>query len=1163
MINATESQRKAINEEGNILVSAAAGSGKTAVLVERVINKIAPAEKGKEPIPANRLLIVTFTNAAAKEMRGRIEKRLLEVIKENPQNEILERQRHLLRSADICTIDSFCINILRQNFSALGISPDFSVGSGEELELRRQAILSELLKPYFDSKDEVFIRLLQLTNCEYDESNLKKYITELFDESMIRPFPDVYFEDLLKPYEQPFESGSLWYDYIMEKAAETVETMVDCVAGIAELAPETEPDPNKYSDYAKQLTDITERLVNAVNSGNYEDVYTALRESEFPNTPKGVRKTSASQKIAVFREQAKELFSYLSDKLFLLSPEEIEDDNAYIYPAAKLLVDFCKKFREEYYKACLEENILTFAFTEQLARELICEYKDGKAVKTAAADEIAGRYDEVMVDEFQDVNDLQSMLFEILSGGGEHLFTVGDVKQSIYGFRGSNPFNFIRRKEQSREANSSCREIPLSENFRSSEGVCNAANFMFGELLRGQTGSIVYTDEDALKPRLTFPDTGNPAAEFILMNNADGESKRTENEALAIVNYIKRTVAEGNIIRTKEGSRPATYGDFAVLFRSLKEKANTIVDLIQANGIPVCYNSEVFSETAEIKLMLSLLKVIDNPKSDVELLSIMMSPVFCFTPDDMADIRKSKKESLYSSVIKAAGNKNKKSEELINKLSEYRRAFAMLSLGEAIELLYADTDILNIVSVMSGGASKAANLRMLSKLVSDYGKRYSGGISGFLKYLEGMGDKGINPGCADQSGVKIMTMHGSKGLQFPICILANLTNKFSKKDTLSPVIPGEKYGLSFKRYDAESMTDRATVSYMINAECINHSMTDEEIRLLYVAATRAEDRVCYVCSFDNLEKRAATLTERFSQRKPYLGKYFMDSCGCMSDFVLGSILLSPEAGEIKKLLDVDCPTENKMLGARISLVRGESIETEAEHTEEARSQDSNPELTEKMKGNFSYKYPYEALRGIEAKVSVSSEANGEEAEAFAFTAKPEFMLQNGMSAAGRGTAMHHVMQYISFDDGISVEEELERLIEWKYISEAEAKAIDVEAIKRFFESELFRRIRKSTDVRREMRFLSEIPIEEIKEGTSGVPEGTKVLIQGAVDLCFIEGDEVVVLDFKTDRVKNMETLSKRYKEQLDIYSGACEKILGKKVKEKIIYSFWLSDKISV
>ena len=1162
----TKMQKAAIEKNGNILVAAAAGSGKTAVLVERVISKITHKEN---PISADKLLIVTFTNAAAAEMRSRIERRLYEECVKHPDNVNLIKQRHLISSADICTIDSFCINIVRQNFEKCGVEPDFKVGDTAGVETASQRALAETLEKSLDLEKEDVIRLLELAGCEYSDKELRKIIVDIYDYSRNMPFPERFVENLKAPYEISFDKNHPWYMGGFEIAKECIEEMKVSLEKMADNARliEKATAADKCDQYTKSLSFILEDLDKKVLEGDWDSFYKTLHSSIPGKSPS----SSATDPAALKYKAAKDNFFTYFDKLLVTFKKDtkgVQNEVEEFLPKVRTLAEMIKDYGKNLKEIFKAENFYTFAEIEQMAFSLLCEDVDGAITVKESAKEWLDRYDEVMVDEFQDVNNLQNILFYILSDHDKKLFVVGDVKQSIYGFRGSNPDNFLSKKNSAvsveKAEESDAKKIILSDNFRSRKGVCDYINFFFTLCMNGKSGRLAYNEEERLNAARNFPENSVQKVKLFLLDKTDVQNPKSaiEYEAIAIAQYIKKTMEQPPFITDSDGKtlRKAKYSDFVILLDRLKGKAAVLSEILTQSGIPVAAISGSYTENFEICLMLSLLQVIDNPKSDVELLTVMMSPLYGFTAEEVASIRsESRYTDLYSAVAAYAKKGDTHSAKFIRALADMRQKAAVLPLEELIITLIAQTDMLNLVSAMPSGELKRTNLLALSRYAAGYSASVSGSISGFVKYINGLPEKSFKETAGGGgSNVRIMTMHSSKGLQFPVCIIANLSAKINRDDAISSVLYKSNAGVVFRFYDAVSDSYVQTLGHKVAAEMAFESIIDERLRLLYVAMTRAEEQLAVFSFADNANKKLSSIADNLAENS--INGAWLKSTTNMNDWVLATALLHPDCEKFRTVAERNIPTVKTESTLEAEVLKCNELKENSVKVEE-KEVSANGELLSKIKQNIEYTYPYDALRSVKAKASVSLLAHNGENHAFDFTEKPAFMFKEGISPAGRGTAMHHIMQFINMDGIPDVKSEIERLLEWQYITPAEAAVCDIPAIEAFFGSDVYRRISSSSDVRREMRFMTEIPAEKIDTSLNETLGSTPVIIQGAVDLCFDEGDGVVVVDFKTDRVQNANQLISAYKEQLEIYSDACKRIFGKKVKERIIYSFALKKEI--
>ncbi|MBO4432713.1 MAG: helicase-exonuclease AddAB subunit AddA [Clostridia bacterium] len=1154
--NPTVEQTAAMEEKGAVLVSAAAGSGKTAVLVERVIKMLLNREN---PVFANRLLIVTFTNAAAAEMLSRIEARLFCEQEKNPEDELINRQIYLIKSADICTIDSFCILLVRDNFALCGIEPDFKVTDENSLYTVRSEVLSEILSEYLENPSEDFKLLLALAGCRYGEGELARLIDGIYIDSLKKPFSDSYIRSFKAPYDYTFNKDHVWQKYAFSVARKTVGEMKVKVERMAEAALYSEAVA-KATVYTEVVSALVNDIEAAVCSGDFNTVFEAVRSAELAKLPpkSGEELKTLKGNVAAGIDKIRYFFS---DK-----EEDISGDIERLSPAVELLISITETYREKLFSRLKEENVFSFDDVEQMAFSLLAaKGENGEIIRTPRADELIDRYDEVLVDEFQDVNDLQNALFELLSDNSRKLFIVGDVKQSIYAFRGSNPDIFLKKKDlyaDYKTATGNAKRIFLSSNFRSRKGICDSVNYFFSKIMAGQAGDIVYGEDEKLKPKAEYPENNDTATDFLVIDKVDDDSKDSlvQTEACAICDYIKGVMSGGKLLKDADGGlREPAYGDFCILLATLKNKSGVIADILNKNGIPANVSDGSFFDSTEVSVALSLLHVIDNPQKDVYLLRLLMSPLYNFTAEDMAKIRlMSKNGSLYSALLNFAAE-DEKTDKFLFAISEIRKMTYMLTLGEFVAYAFDKTDIINIFSSLPGGAIRAENLMKIMRLATEYSSGLNGSLYGFLKYVETLPESSLKTTVStDDNCVRIMSIHGSKGLQFPICIVAGLSHKMNKSDSYYRCLYSGDYGIGFNYYDKSITDKRETLSHKILSEENLKRIAQERLRLLYVALTRAEEKLCLVCCLDNAEKALVRAADATDMGLSGIKTDFIMKAQDSAAYILAAAVIHPDAGILRQMANKKIYTSDTE--SRISVKFIDALDLSSAEGSEIKSPLPDSELADRIKQNMGYKYPFESLSRIPAKTSVSSIANREEIESFAMTDRPAFMEKEGLSAAGRGTATHKVMQYISLDGIPDIESEILRILSENRISETEAAAVDREALKRFFQSDVSKRIRNSETVKREMRFLTELPVSYY-----GAANDTddKFILQGAVDLCFVEDGGVVVLDFKTDKVKQAEELKERYSAQLDIYAEACRKIFNLPVKEKIIYSFALSSEMKI
>ncbi len=1165
--NPTPNQLDAINTKGNILVSAAAGSGKTAVLVERVIKKICSET---EPVSADSLLIVTFTNAAAAEMRARIQKRLDEEIRNNPDNVSLLLQKHLLNSAKICTVDSFCIDLVRENFEKLDISPDFKMSDANSLSIVNQSVAAEIVNKYLEQNNPIFNSLLDIIGSEFDDSNFISFIINLFDYSRQLPFPKNWFKALSGYYNNGvFNSSCPWWKYCFSVAKRKIDEALSAIENGLEIIGVNEKVYNGYHNHFITAKAALNDIKNIADTNDWDKLYNAINSFDLPSLPglrgvKGIDESVVAK--SIYNNICKKGIDELS-KLFYADLTYINKQFKKLYEPLCLLSDILIEFDEKLFERYKSDNTFTFHNTEHMALSLLCNEENGEIIIREDANEIILRFSEVMVDEYQDTNSLQDLLFYILSDREKKLFVVGDVKQSIYGFRGGNPTNFLDKKNRYIPLENACdndpQKIILGNNFRCRPEICDFINFFFRLFMSSYTGEIVYNQEECLFPLAEFPEFHKNSTEFYLLDSKNADISDEILEARQIAKLIKEIMNEGEVIKVdKDTLRKANFSDFTILLRSLKNKAPILAEELKKQGIPASFGVEDFCESLEIAIFLSLLSVIDNPQSDIELTTLLMSPIFSFSADEMAELRINKRKgTLYSAVILSANSGNKKSRLFLDTIEKYRRYSVTMTLQKLILTLLNDTGYIDTVSAMNDGARRRNNLLLLCSYANQYETMGNSSVGGFVKYI--LKQSSIKAAAAPVSGdsVKIMSIHGSKGLQFPVCIVAGIMSNFNDSESRSSVLYTTDFGIGFKYFDEEEKTKLTTVSREAILSKIRADRLEEELRLLYVAMTRTQDRLIFVGSVSDCDKKLEKIKSSVLSSASTIDSSLFSQTKSYGDWLLTALMLHPD-GNILRGNGHSVLVKDTESHISVNIINGENIK-DFSSMDESSSSEVNMELANEVADSINYQYPYKELLSVESKASVSALANSAEGLKYAFSYRPAFMQSGGITPTERGTAMHKVMQFFDFSQYNCIEKELERLYEWQYISEREYNAINIKALSDFFNSNAFERIKNALRVEREMRFLTEIPVKEIAGKLSRDYPDERVIVQGAVDICFVEDDGIVILDFKTDRVDSCETLKECYGEQLNIYAMACEKIFDMPVKQKIIYSFALAKEIEV
>lgn len=1170
--NPTPEQRTAIEGKGTILVSAAAGSGKTAVLVERVINHLTNSQK---PIDADRLLIVTFTNAAAAEMRARIEKRLNEEINKNPGNPKLLRQQLLMSKAVISTIDSFCIELVRDNFQHLSIQPDFKIADPSAMEPLKEKAITEVFENHYNQNDPGFFALLDAVGSDYGDNVLKDFVLKIYDSSRAMPFPEKWFEKIEGMYKNISDlNETYWAEILFDYAKHMVKTAADDARNVLNKMSRNEKIFNAYGAAFCAIIDQLNMLYEKLENKDWDGAYDFIESFDIPafkplrNFDDERLKSSAS----MVKNSIKEMVKKDLKKLFLTGSQTQLERLTELSPHISKLMELVREFAEQLKTECRSRNVLSFDAVEHLALKLLVEDQDGEIKPTEIAREIAQRYDEVLVDEYQDTNNLQDTLFYALSDNGSKLFLVGDVKQSIYGFRYANPENFMIRKQAypPYDGKTSPSKILLKNNFRSRGEVCEFINFFFSIFMSRNSGGVDYTHEEMLIPLAQYPESPQPSVELYLLQKGEEDSAELQ-EARFIADYIQNAVESGMLLQDKkdpEKLRRAEYGDFTILLRTIKGKAAVYFNELRSRGIPVSSSVGGFLDSAEIITMASLLKAIDRPSDDVAVLSVLMSPIFSFTDTEIAEIRVNNTDcNIISSITQAAQNGNAKCAEFLEKLRSFRTLANTLPVGQLIKRLYDITGYAEIVLAAEDGERRRANLLQLISYATEFENSGYKGLSAFIGFLDRLKDSdGLKSAEAvkSQNTVRIMSIHASKGLEFPVCIIANCGMKFNTRDSISQLVLDEFAGIGFKYIDEENGVRKNVISRAIIALLANNRMVSEEMRLLYVAMTRAKEKLVLITTESKPEEKLSNLGLKLerSWADNRLSETFIMSANSYADWILSAALIHPSCSDFRALAGADIiPAETRgLFKAQIINELPECTETRAEIPQMPQVDD---QFYQQIKQRLSYTYPYDALNKIAAKSSVSKLVHESDSKQYDFNSRPAFMLKSGLTPAERGTANHKFMQFADYNKAAQdIQAEVERLYEWEYISFEEAQAIDVKSIERFFKSELFKRIKSSNNVKRELRFLTEIPVGEIEPGIPDNIKNEYVVVQGVVDCVFDEDGQLVIVDFKTDRLSEKELIAE-YSKQLEIYAKSLSKNYKKLVKECYLYSFYLNRAIPV
>lgn len=1179
-VNWTTDQRHAIEcRKGSVLVSAAAGSGKTAVLVERVIRRLTDKDN---PCSAEDLLIVTFTRAATAQMREKIGAAILKRLSEDPTDRHLRRQYMLLPFAKICTIDSFCNDLVRENFHALGISPDYSLLDNETAVIMKNDVCEAMLeRAYEEDSDGSFSGLSDMMSSGSSDEDFAKLIIKIYDISTAYPFPDLWLDSLIGEYSQPDINKSRWGGIIKKYVCDMLDY---CVSSSRDVMTAMESDPivaDAYGAAVQSDINMYAELREKINSDWDEalEAFKTVKYMSLGRVPKGYESETKNM-VTTARKKLKDLLKRVPG-IMCVSSEEHADDMRLLRDPVTKLIELVKQFGREYSAEKDKMNSADFSDILHRALNLLAvSDSSGGYIKTDLARELSSHYVEILVDEYQDINEAQDMIFRAISADENNLFTVGDVKQSIYRFRQAMPEIFLRRRSttHSFESGKYPLGITLGSNFRSRVGVTSCVNYIFRQLMSTEAGELEYDDSEALNAAAKYPERDTPDCELHVVTDKGNRADTLEAQARYVAKYIERTMREGKMLVTKGGAlHPASYGDFCILLRTAKNVSSVYANALSERGIPV-FSPETggFFEAAEISFILSLLRVLDNPVQDIPLAAVMLSPLFGFSAGELADIRASAKERLetgeteplYRSVAASADEGDEKAAAFLKKIESLRRLSLTLSAGELVRRVCEETGFDAIVGAMPDGERRRLNIGLLCDYAEKYEAAGNLGLSGFIRFIDKVartsGDLATAARPSENADiVRIMTVHQSKGLEFPICILADMQHAFNERDNTESVLISSSAGLGMKRRTEDGISVYDTASRraaVITSERMGRS---EEMRVLYVALTRAKENLVMVTSVPNPEKGLAKVAVEcgIGERANPFAVLRMNN---FSDLVLTALMRHPAADELRKLSGVDVPiflSEKDRFKLKVVVSDSESFMTESANEQKIAAK---PVFFNEVQARLDYSDPRSVLSSVPAKRAASDGSErGINREYFA-SSRPAFMSSGGLTPAQRGTATHKFMQFSNYAAArAGIESELARLVDGGFLSEDEGKAVNIGAAKRFFMSPLAERIFASDNVMREKKFAALFPAKFFYPELTGEAAEEKIVVQGIADCVFVEDGELVIVDYKTDTGVDAEALLDRYSAQLEIYREALSQALGMPVKETLLYSFFMNSTVKV
>ena len=1260
----TEQQQVIDLRNRNILVSAAAGSGKTAVLVERIVKIITDKN---HPVDIDHLLIVTFTNAAAAEMRERIGNAIEKALDEQPGNEHLLRQLTLIHNAQITTIDSFCLYVVRNHFHEINLEPNFRIGDEGELKLLREDVLGRVLEQNYEEPSEAFSDFVEGYASGRTDAALNEMILQLYEFSRSYPWPEKWLDSFVGAYRIETREELDRAEWLAPLTENICFVLKDCEQLLKQALAITQQDAGPDM-YEKAVQSDLEKYEGLSKRTSFCELFEALSDIKYDRLASSRGFEGDPDKLELvksLREQAKDVVKKLCRQYFFCSPEMMIEQLERTEPMLEEVVRLTKQFADEFAAAKRRKNLVDFHDVEHFALQILVDEETEKVKKTA--EEFRDTFEEIMIDEYQDSNEVQETLLRSISReerGENNIFMVGDVKQSIYRFRLARPELFMKKYDSYSLEESTTQRIDLHKNFRSREEVLTCTNDIFYKIMARSLGNVEYDAEAALYPGASYPVSADFIPEILLADSNDELLEDTELtdkktlEAKIVAEEIKHLMKTQQVTDKAAGTlRAAHYSDIVILLRSLSGWADSLVEVLNGNGIPAhTVSSTGYFSTVEVQTVLSMLRLLDNPRQDIPMAAVLRSPMAGLTDEELAVLRLEDgsvpfheavlelAEGLYEedgqkeisdseadseADQKQGRNADGKKEDDIEttahrKLLKFYKKYRQLRqlvpdtpIHELIEIILRETGYGHYVAAMPAGSRRTANLNMLLEKAAAYEKTSYKGLFHFVRYIDELQKYDVDFGEADMVGenedvVRIMSIHKSKGLEFPIVIVSGMGKNFNKQDTRSKMVLHPELGIGLDYMDGKKRIKSPTIAKKAIAKQIELENLGEELRVLYVALTRAKEKLILTGTLkDAAEKlefyrQQANLSKAADRPLSYLTR---EGASGYLDWILPAVLSYGDKYPVRIVEAAELVLDE----VENQLEQNEDLTERIEEIEAADTQ-----LVGQLKQRFSQRYPYQVDVLRKNKYSVSElkhRAMRERFEAEQEETVPAFLeepvtptiplfiqreesveQETANRGALRGTAVHRVMECYDFASEKSVHEQMEAMEKEEKITADMRALVKEQIVADFVSSETGRRMalaQRGGALYREKPFVMGFTEEELENYGFGVGSNTDsceniyektdsdqekeeqkkvrheedlTLIQGIIDVFWIEKDGIVLLDYKTDRVQQAKELIDRYETQLKLYADVLERVFGArklKVKEILIYSFSLEKLITL
>lgn len=1193
----TKEQQEAIDYRGeNILVAAAAGSGKTAVLVQRIIQKITDTE---HPVGIDEILVLTFTDAAASEMKHKIADAVRAELAKKPFDKHLRRQNLLMGSAMISTIHSFCMSVIRSNIHHTQLPAAFGIISEDENALLLSQALDIALEKFYANidRDSSFRQLALGYGGMKNDSALRGMTLSLyrFSESMEQPVK--WLNQAVRQFRcaknaESFTASS-FVSYLLEEAEKSVADILQLYDTIIERVESELPADHKMQGFFVPEREQFLAVQIAAEQKDYEGVCCALNRLVFDRFPSAGGKNvapeikAAQEEIKSLRDLAKDLAGALQ-KEFSISYQDAADRMKLTYPQLRTFKNLLLMVRRLHIKMKREKNYLDFS---DLEHETIHLLSDAQGKPTPVARTLSEKYEEILVDEYQDTNHVQDAIFRLISREEKNIFMVGDMKQCIYKFRHAVPTLFSDKYERYSKKDESGHLICLRKNFRSRENVVNTVNEIFRKIMSRRVGDVNYTSEEYLVrgadyyPQLN--DESGFAAELLLTDISIDDKKSLSAadslvyEARCIARRIREMTDGAEVMVTDKQSgepRAAEFRDIVILARQTKGVSSVLEDALQREGIPsYSASGQAYLSTREVLTALSFLQITENPRQDIPLLAVLRSPVFDFTAGELAEMRANHPNGTFYEAVQNAAPQNEKALAFLRTLEQFRTDAPHIAVDAMLWRLYRELGYYRIIGTMDNSVIRLANLRLLYERAAEFERSNpQGGITRFLAYIDAVRNGKKDMAAARVLGendnvVRILTMHKSKGLEFPIVFVAGLSKKFNTEDIKKSILWNSELGFGLDCVDTERRIKYPSLPMHVLKMKINRDLRSEEMRLFYVALTRAKEKLILSTSV-TLQKKSRKKIAFLPNGAPIPA--FTHNISCMRDWLLPALAAHPDAELLREYMPAPIQKEHPF-PLRVTISAWSDLDkdiTVTVHKQNSIAPTQTAEVPEDLISRLEYKYPYRAYGNIPIKLSVSEikqrqMPEGEHVPLLNTLIDKNLKKTEEVTGTERGVITHFVIQHMDDEKTASLEQiqqQLEQMTADGMISQSQQEAVSAESLFRFYQSDIGRRM-KAANRQKEYKFYMEIPAQDIFPDAAKEAENRNILLQGVVDCFFEEDDGLVVLDYKTDRVSEeyAAQAAQRYSEQLKYYADGLSKIFQKPVKKKYIYFLHCSKTIEL